>query len=137
MIEINNKTRRVIGEALLKSVAEKFFARHGIKDKDLSIALVGDATMRRLNKQCLGADRTTDVLAFPGREKNDYGEIILCRPQIERQAKRYAGSAERELIFVLVHGLLHLLGFSDKTARQKERMNALTEEFLAALKKNP
>jgi probable rRNA maturation factor len=133
MIEINNKTRSRINERHLKKVIERFFAYYGIKNKDLSVAIVGDRAMRRLNRTCRGIDRPTDVLAFPDKDKNYFGEIILCRPQIERQAGKFAGSAEKELVFVLVHGLLHLLGYDDKTARQQERMNALTAAFIEKL----
>jgi probable rRNA maturation factor len=137
MIEINDKTRSRISKALIAKTARKFFAYYGTGDKDLSIALVGDKTMRRLNRTCLGADRTTDVLAFPDEDENCLGEIVLCWPQIERQAKEYAGSAAKELVFVLVHGLLHLLGYRDDTVRQKNEMDGLTEDFVTTIKIKP
>ena len=136
MIEINHKTRSRVSEKLIRKTAEKFFAYYHISgNRDLSIAIVGDRVTRRLNRECLGADRTTDVLAFPDKDKDCFGEIIICLPQVRRQAKKYSGSTEKELIFVLAHGLLHLLGFSDDTARRKERMNKAAGAFIAAMKK--
>ena len=135
MIEINNKTRSRIDRRLIEKTAHKFMDYYRVPGKDLSVAVVGDKTMRRLNRECLGVDRTTDVLAFPDKDENFFGEIVLCLPQIERQAPDYAGSTEKELIFVLAHGLLHLLGFRDKTARQKAGMDGLAGKFIKNMKK--
>ena len=128
MVEINNKTRSRIDLSLVKKVVEKFLKYYNIKN-DISIAFVGDVTMRRLNKTYRSREEVTDVLAFPG-EDDFLGEIIIDWAQIRRQASRYDLSEKKELIFVLVHGLLHLLGYEDKTERERREMIELGEKFL-------
>ena len=129
MIEINNRTKAKIDIKLIKKVTEKFFAYYKIKNKELSIAFIGDMVMRRLNKRYRGKDRPTDVLSFRGNG-NDLGEILIDYAQIKRQAKKYSKSVKEELIFILVHGLLHLIGYEDETKNGKIKMKKLGEEFI-------
>ena len=129
MIEINNKTRAKIDIKLIKKTTEIFFNYYKIKNKELSIAFIGDTVMRRLNKQYRGKDMATDVLSFCGNG-NDFGEVLIDYAQIKRQAKKYSKSTEEELIFILVHGLLHLIGYEDETKNGKIKMKKLGEEFI-------
>ena len=129
MVEINNKTRSKVDIRLIQAITEKFLVRYKKKKKNVSIALVGDTTIRRLNKHYRQIDRVTDILAFPG-EGDDLGEIIIDWAQIKRQSARFAGSTRKELIFILVHGLFHLLGHEDKTEKGRRKMDKLTKEFL-------
>ncbi len=134
MVEVNNKTRSKIDSGLLKRVTEKFLDYYNIK-KDVSVALVGDRVMRRLNKQSRGADRVTDVLAFPDDDPGFLGEVIIDYAQVKRQAPRFAGSIRAELVFVLVHGLLHLLGYEDETEKGRQEMERLGKEIVEKLSK--
>ena len=90
--------------------------------------------IRRLNKEYRKIDRVTDVLAFEG-EDNYLGELIIDHTQIRRQAKRFSPSTEKELVFILTHGLLHLLGYEDKTEQGKMEMERLGKEFIDKLGK--
>lgn len=149
MIEINNKTRSKIDLALVRKVAESFLKyynkkirlivadnRHINTDKvEISIAFVGDKTIRRLNQAYRGIDKATDVLAFFDNEQSNFlGEIIINYIQVKRQAKKFNNSARQELIFILVHGFLHLLGYNDKTEKGRREMERLGEEFVGKLK---
>ena len=129
MVAVNNKTRSKVDIKLINRVAEKFLARYKIKQKNLSIALVGDATIRRLNKSYRQADMVTDILAFPG-EGDDLGEIIIDWAQIKRQTGKFSKSVRDELVFILVHGLLHLLGHEDKTEKGRREMERMGKEFI-------
>ena len=133
MIEVNNKTRTKINTNLIKRTTEEFLKYYKI-NKDISIALVGDTVIRRLNKEYRKIDRVTDVLAFEG-EDNYLGELIIDHTQIRRQAKRFSPSTEKELVFILTHGLLHLLGYEDKTEEGKMEMERLGKEFIDKLGK--
>jgi len=83
----------------------------------LSVALVGDAAMRRLNATFRGKDRTTDVLSFPAGGGPDpgsrrlLGEIAISLPQAARQARAAGHPLAREARILLIHGYLHLLGY--------------------------
>ena len=132
MIEINNKTKSKIGIKLVKGVAQKFLKYYNKSNSELSIAFIGDKAMRRLNKEYRGIDKATDVLAFSG-EDEFLGEVIINYAQVNRQAKKFGNSVRQELIFILVHGLLHLLGYDDKTEKGRREMEMLGEEIVKAI----
>jgi probable rRNA maturation factor len=81
----------------------------------VSIALVGDATVRALNRNFRGIDRATDVLSFPWDTASDpsrfFGDIVIARGVARRQARRAGHSELTELRVLALHGLLHLLGY--------------------------
>ena len=132
MINVNNITKSKIDLVLVKKVAERFLKKYKKQKCEVSIAFIGDMAMRRLNKKYRGIDRTTDVLSFAG-EQNFLGEIVINYVQIKRQAKKFGNSIERELIFILVHGLLHLLGYDDESEKGRLEMDELGEEFVKYL----
>jgi probable rRNA maturation factor len=130
MVEINNKTKNKINLGLIKKATEKFLKLNRKKNYDVSIAFVGDSVMRKLNKAYRGKDKATDVLSFAG-ENNFLGEIIIDYAQIKRQAKAYKNSVQQELVFILIHGLLHLLGYNDKTEKGRNEMERIDKEFVS------
>jgi probable rRNA maturation factor len=148
MVEINNKTRSKVDLILVRKVAEKFLKLNRKQNYNISIAFVGDGVIRKLNKVYRGKDKVTDVLAFTDvstttrnvtdgigdGEKKFLGEIIINYTQIKRQAKQYGNSVKEELIFVLVHGLLHLLGYDDETRKERRKMERLSKEFIGKIK---
>ena len=87
---------------------------------EVSIALVDDDTMRNLNRQFRHKNKTTDVLTFPGEESC---EIVISVDQARRQARDEKHSLATELRYLLVHGLLHALGYDHET--DSGEMNAL------------
>jgi probable rRNA maturation factor len=158
MIEINNTTKFKINEKLIKKIAEKFLASRRLAKKDVSLAFIGDAKMRQLNFKYRHKDKTTDVLSFGNsplerggpeasgtgcvkgcfgeKEELGYlGEIVINPAQIKRQAKENENSFQDELIFILVHGLLHLVGYNDETEKDRLRMINLGEKFIGKLAK--
>lgn len=129
MVEVNNKTKSRINLSLVKKVAEDFLKYYKKENFEVSIAFVGDKKIRSLNKSYRGLDKITDVLAFLGEDKF-LGEIIIGYNQIKRQAKRFNHSVDKELVFILVHGLLHLLGYDDETDKGRKEMERLGSKFI-------
>jgi len=121
--EVNNLTSLKIDKKFLAKVAKKALVLIKPKISQLSIAIVCDADIRRLNKRYKGADRVTDVLAF------NYGEIIICASQAKRQAKILRHSLKKELAILLIHGILHLSGQKDRTKKEFEKMNKKQEQI--------
>ena len=129
MVEINNLTFTKISKEFLKKVAVGILKGEGKKDYYLSVALVGLSRIKKLNKKYLNRDYGTDVLAFPETDKfpgiNNLGEIIICLQMVKKNAKRINTSFKEELARVLIHGILHLLGYdhekSDKGAKVMEK----------------
>ena len=122
MIEINNLTTVSVDEEFLKKIAKKVLQGEKKENKDLSIALVGQKRMRELNKKYRGKNRVTDVLAFPG---DGLGEIVICSKEVRKNAKKFDSTFGKELARVLIHGILHLLGYdhekNETAARQMEK----------------
>lgn len=118
--EINNLTEGKINTRFLKEVADKTFKIIKPLDKlgasEISIVIVGDAKIKELNKKYRKSNRVTDVLVF------DYGEIFICLPQARKQAKNLGHSLKKELATLLVHAILHLAGYKDKTKKDLNKM---------------
>lgn len=136
MIEINNTTKKKIDQAAAKRLALAFLSAHGQTRKNLSIAIVGPARMRTLNRRYRGLDRSTDVLSFAGSGE-DLGEIIINYDEVEKAGKylEVFGSLKTPryiFLFLLVHGLLHLIGYDDRKAADRLEMLRRGEEFLTA-----
>ena len=120
MIEINNLTTVSVDEEFLKRVAKKVLKDENGKKIDLSIAFVGEARMRKLNKKYRGKNKVTDVLSF-GQGLN---EIVVCLREIKKNAKIYNSTFKKELARVLIHAILHLLGYNHKKMQDKEEYYA-------------
>jgi probable rRNA maturation factor len=138
IIEINNRTKSRLPLALLKSVIKKFLLSHRLASGEVSLVLAGDSLMKRLNRETRGKNKVTDVLSFREADtvaarKNYLGEIVIDYQQIKRQAKTFQTGVRQELIFILVHGLLHLVGYNDKTDKEAKAMDKLAKRFIAKL----
>lgn len=112
----------------------------GLGEVELSLALVDDGTIRRLNKAYRGYDKPTDVLAFSLREGEPFapvddeplGDVVLAVPTAERQARQARRPLLDEATMLLAHGLLHLLGYDHRTKREERVMIAKTRELEVA-----
>jgi probable rRNA maturation factor len=108
----------------------------------LSIHCIGDRRMRTLNRRYRGIDRTTDVLSFAIQEGEEFfvgtqddsvlelGDIFISIPQISRQAKRFGISEKEEFTRMLVHGVLHVLGYDHVHPKDAQKMFFLQEKIL-------
>jgi probable rRNA maturation factor len=132
MVEINNLSKSKIPVKIIKKIVEKFLNINNLKNKDVSIAFVGDARIRKLNKQYRQKDQTTDILSFAG-EGEQLGELVINFQQIKRQSKQFSQSINEELIFILVHGLLHLVGHEDSTKKGRLNMERVGVKFIKEL----
>ena len=122
----------------------------------VTVHLVLDAEIARLNARHRGIDRATDVLSFPldvpptvaglagdrlgGRafvappgEPRELGDIVISYPRVLAQAAEYGHSVERELGYLVAHGLLHILGHDHEEAEERAVMRAREEAALAAV----
>ena len=132
-VDVTNKTRTKINTTLVKKVSEQFLKKYKKDKLDLSIVFVGDRRIQTINKMYRGYDKVTDILSFEGGGES-FGELIIDYAQIRRQAKYFNNSVKEELVFILVHGLFHLLGYEDKTEKEESRMIKLGEAFIKKLK---
>ncbi|MDD3341740.1 MAG: rRNA maturation RNase YbeY [Bacilli bacterium] len=111
-----------------------------IKDAEFSVILVDNEKIRELNKEYRKIDRETDVISFaledgmemqvPGRRI--LGDIYISIPKAREQAKEYGHSFQREICFLSVHGLLHLLGYDHMNVEEEKIMFDLQKEILGS-----
>ena len=93
---------------------------------EVCIGLVGDTRMRRLNRTYRNQDRTTDVLAFAYREARTgvsplLGDVVISIPTARCQAKAFNHSLDEEVLRLLIHGVLHLVGYDHEQSRHQAR----------------
>jgi probable rRNA maturation factor len=107
------------------------------KLSELSVVLVGDRTMSALHERYLDEIGPTDVLTFPvdcdARGRCTSGEVYVCVPEARRRAREMGTEVKHELLLYALHGLLHLAGFDDRTARQYQRMHRMEDSILRRL----
>ncbi|GIV02309.1 MAG: endoribonuclease YbeY [Fimbriimonadales bacterium] len=111
----------------------------------LTVLFAGRDFVRRLNREFRGEDRATDVLSFPAgegpelEEEDHLGDIVVCLPIAQEQARAHKTSVETECACLAVHGALHLLGYEHRTEAEYEVMmdKTLAAVRKAGLKPNP
>ncbi len=127
MIEINNLTNSSIDENCIKKIAKIVLEK---EKKDLSIVLVGETRIKKINKKYRNKNQPTDVLAF-----QDLNEIIICVQQVRKNAKKFNLVFKEELFRVLIHGILHILGYNHKKNEEAKKMFKKQEYYLSKVLK--
>lgn len=132
----------------LESLAEKVLVAHGIDSRaELSLAIVGQERIHQLNLSYLGQDEPTDVLSFsmlsepsgggvtpfvtPPDGIKYLGEVIISCPQAVIQAAEHRHSVQRELATLIIHGVLHILGFDHDEPERERQMRDREAEILS------
>jgi len=117
MVEIiNRQTKSRIRIDRFTGLIERLLRRSRLKNTDVVVVFAGDAAVRTLNRTYRKKDKTTDVLSFPLEGLGDggrrhLGDIVISVPQARRQARELGHSLEAELVYLTIHGFIHLLGF--------------------------
>lgn len=121
---------------------------HGLDDMtEVDITIVDDEEIHTLNREYRNVDRPTDVLSFAldegdeeepalvdGPEEHLLGDIIISAETAQRQGEEFGHGLEREIVYLAVHGLLHLLGYDHMTDEDKKVMRAKEEEALREIR---
>ncbi|MBR4904237.1 MAG: rRNA maturation RNase YbeY [Selenomonadaceae bacterium] len=117
---------------------------YGVENSELSITLTDDKHIHALNKKYRGVDRATDVLSFAFRESDEpevigedfeiLGDIIISLERAKLQAEEFGHSFLREIIFLEVHGLLHLLGYDHIADDERQEMETEQRFIMEKLK---
>lgn len=109
---------------------------------EISLSLAGDEEIRGLNRDYRGVDRVTDVLSFPQYEDLNelpregdvpLGDVVICPRRAREQAREFGHSEEREIVYLFVHSVLHLLGYDHMEEADKEEMRAREEAVMKRL----
>ena len=141
-IEIVNLQRLMeVPERKIRAVLRHVMIEELGHEVNVSVAVVGDRRIAELNRTFLNRTGPTDVLAFPfsGKPPRDddaeevFGEIVISAGRARRQARERRVAAEFELILYAAHGMLHLVGYDDRTAAQAKEMRRREAEVLRRL----
>ena len=129
--------------AVMEKAAEICVRGEGVDPEacEVSVSFVSPEEIHQLNREYRGVDRVTDVLSFPQFESPEemtgdlieLGDVVICREQAEAQAEEYGHSFEREIIYLFVHSILHLLGYDHMEEDEKKEMRAREEEVMGDL----
>ena len=119
----------------LKKIAAAILTGLEKGEAELSVALVGDQEMRPLNARYRKKNKTTDVLSFPADPSMPLkaallGDVIISVEQARRQAKERKISLKMEMVTLLIHGILHLLGYDHERSRRQAKIMASLEQKL-------
>ncbi|BAJ63461.1 MULTISPECIES: rRNA maturation RNase YbeY [Anaerolinea] len=125
-------------EPLIRA-AEETLRVENHSDSDVTISIQNDEALKSLNAQFMGTEAPTDVLSFtmdffdPETERQYLGDILISYERAEEQAQTAGHSTENELILLIVHGILHLVGYDHGTEEEKSKMWKTQSEILKQL----
>lgn len=114
------------------SIVKNILKHQKIKKYNISIIFTSDIHVSDLKKEFFSKNQWTDVISFPMNEDNNTieGEVYISMPTAKENAKKYNQTHEKEVARLIIHGSLHLLGYTDHTLKQKKEMSKLEEVFL-------
>lgn len=138
--------RESLAAMLSQAIEETIRLSGGPEEAEVSLTLVDDRRIHALNLEYRGVDRATDVLSFALQEETDeepelefefednmLGDIVISAEKAWEQAKEYGHSFEREIVYLAVHGTLHLLGYDHEEEQDKLEMRSQEEAVMALL----
>lgn len=153
-VKIDEPFQGQVAEEWIRRVVEKTLIQEEINSPvELGLVITDDETIRQLNRSYRGKDETTDVLSFALMENRQgeaetpfvsppdgtthLGEVLLSYPRAAIQARERKHSLEQELALLVIHGVLHLLGYRDEDAAAEARMRAAEKRVLGEMIDEP
>lgn len=136
----DEQSEPVDGDDLVALARHVLAARRVPEDMEVALLLVDEPTIQALNRQHMGKDQPTDVLAFPIDEPGEsppdtpaiLGDVVICPTVAAAQAPGLSRSTHEEVQVLTVHGILHLLGMDHADPATEREMFGLTDDLLAA-----
>ena len=129
---LNQQSRHSVNEARLTAAATAVLEDSEFSSAAISFAIVDDDTIHELNRRHLDHDWPTDVLSFVLEDDGDHleGEVILSADTAATAAKELGNSPSEEQLLYVIHGMLHLVGYDDKSDADAEEMRAAEARYL-------
>ena len=144
-ISVEEKFRGLVDGVWVKKIVQQVLEAEGVAHPyEVSMVFTDSQTVQQLNRDYRGMDEPTDVLAFymlpqgegdnffalPPDEVTRLGEVIISYPQAIEQAREQGHSTERELALLIIHGILHLLGYDHEEPEEEDEMRKREKELL-------
>jgi probable rRNA maturation factor len=146
-VSVDEELKDKLKAGWLRGVAEQVLVALGVgSNVELSLFIASGERVKQLNRDYLGRDELTDVLAFSAGEEAGgdlppfvqppdgvlhLGEVIISYPQAVIQAEEYKHSVEREILVLIIHGVLHLLGYEHDRPELELKMRAREKEIMS------
>lgn len=141
---ITNLTDVLVNESFLKNLGQKIWQVLDLpKRKKVSLVFVGVSQIKKINLCYRQKNQITDILSFNYQTKKDnhffiqepnfLGEIVICLTQVQKQARQKKHSWQTELTHILIHGILHLIGYDHQSQAGRQKMELKTEGILLKL----
>jgi probable rRNA maturation factor len=144
-IHVDDEFRTLVDKGRGRKIVRQVLKAEDVTPRyELGLVFTNSETVRQLNRDYRGVDQSTDVLAFymrplkgsdssfanPPDGVTHWGDVIISYPQALAQAREQGHSVQRELALLLIHGVLHLLGYDHEEPREAKKMRAREEELL-------
>jgi probable rRNA maturation factor len=125
-------TYKIRNKIKLKQWIKDTVIEEGFRLDELTYVLCSDEYLLKMNQQYLDHDTYTDIITFDNSEEEGVitGDIFISIPRIKENAQKFSVSEADELHRVIIHGALHLLGYTDKTAPAKKKMSLKEDYYL-------
>lgn len=136
MIEINNLTNFAVDKTFFTGVAKKVLKGENKERENVSVAFVSLAEIQKLNKKYRKKDKPTDVLSFEkvSNFKEEFSEVVICPVVVREQAKDSKLPLKKELAKMMIHGILHNLGYDHELSKsEEERMFKKQDYYLSKI----
>ncbi len=124
----------------LEKILQEMLDYLKLKNVEVSVLLVDNKEIKKLNEEWRGKDKPTDVLSFPINEETPYGckllgDIVISVPYAKEHAKEFGNTFQEEMVRLLAHGLLHLLGYDHERSEEDAKIMFQKEkELISAVK---
>jgi rRNA maturation RNase YbeY len=131
-IDFKLKNKTILNKWLVNSISNE-----GKKPENINIIFCNDDYLLEINKKYLNKNTLTDVITFDYSEQEEVisGEIYISYQRIVDNATKYKQTVDNELYRVIIHGILHLIGYNDNTENKKEIMTQKEDYYLSLLSK--
>jgi probable rRNA maturation factor len=137
-ISIQNRQKRILlNLKKVRRATQRILTELGLLDAELSLLLVDDARIQDLNRRYLNRDKPTNVLAFPMREgefstlhPQFLGDLVISVETAKRQSNRFGLDEMEMVILLMIHGVLHLIGYEHEGTKKGAREMALKQKEL-------
>lgn len=142
-IDFDNRTGKIMDHLMLQYTADAIRAACALFSFDagyqVSVSYVGAEEIRTLNAEYRKVDAVTDVLSFPMEDTDErgvalLGDVVLCVDRAAEQAQEFGHSLQREICYLSVHSVLHLMGYDHEEDDEKSEMRRLEKQIMAELR---
>lgn len=121
--KIPKLTAKITADILDYFKTKKVRSLKKLKQKtEITLVFLSEAQMKKINNSFRKKNKATDILSFTSGDPQSLGELLLCLSVLKKQAKLQKHSFERELQYMLIHGVLHLLGYDHEESKSEEKL---------------